>query len=153
MEPYDGPAASALVRNLLIDLNERYGPGDFEAVDPITFAPPTGIFLVAWDGEVPAACGGFKRVNAGTAEVKRMYVAPAHRRQGLARGILTALEERALKAGYQVLRLETGTLQPEAIELYRAAGFEVIPPFPPYAADPTSVCFAKELADHSTFSA
>lgn len=150
-EPCDGPAATRLVDALLGDLAERYGPEDVGPLDPAIFSPPGGLFLVAWDGEAAAACGAFKRIDHQLAEVNRMYVAPSHRRRGLARAILSALEVHARAAGYLTLRLETGTRQPEAIALYRSAGFAGIPCYPPYDSDPTSVCFAKRL-HASTFS-
>ena len=144
-EPYDRPVAGGLVAALLVDLNGRYGPGDFPPIDPATFAPPGGIFLVARVSGEPAACGGFKRIDDDVAEVKRMFVVPDHRGRGLARAILTALETHARAAGYTSLRLETGVLQPEAIALYRSSGWEPVPCFPPYDKDEDSVCFAKRL--------
>ncbi|HEX8629338.1 MAG TPA: GNAT family N-acetyltransferase, partial [Catenuloplanes sp.] len=69
------------------------------------------------------ACGAVQPIDAETAEIKRMYVRPAFRGQGLARQLLTALEELALSTGHQVLRLETGGYLPAAIALYAGAGY------------------------------
>jgi GNAT superfamily N-acetyltransferase len=96
------------------------------------------------DGE-PVACGGVCRYDPATAEIRRMYVVPAARRRGLSRQILAALEEEARNLGYELVRLETGHLQPEAIALYASSGFAPIPRYRPYVEDERSVCFEKRL--------
>lgn len=74
-----------------------------------------------------------------------MYVRPAFRGRGLARQLLTALEEVALAAGHRVLRLETGSYLPAAIALYTSAGYGHIPVYGEYAGNPFSRCFEKRL--------
>ena len=149
--PYDAPAAAALVEALFHDLNERYGDEDDEGegwkgeVTPAKVAPPDGEFLVAYvDGE-PVGCGGIKRWSATTAEVKRMYTAPAGRRQGVGRALLRGLEDAARSLGYEAIRLETGEEQPEAMRLYEAEGYGRIPNYGRYKDDPRSACFEKAL--------
>jgi GNAT superfamily N-acetyltransferase len=104
------------------------------------------VYLVASDGAVPVACGALRRLDATTAEVRRMFVAALARRRGLARAMLEALEDAALDFGYDTLLLETGLRQHAAMSLYEAAGFARIAPFGSYVGDPTSVCFAKDIA-------
>jgi GNAT superfamily N-acetyltransferase len=130
---------------MIADLNERYRPGEFAPVDPATFASPVGAVLVAYIDGAAVGCGGLIRVDDEAAELRRMFVHPAHRRQGVARALLGGLELAARRLGYSVLRLETGIRQPEALELYRAAGYADIPLFPPHVDDPLSVCLAKKL--------
>jgi ribosomal protein S18 acetylase RimI-like enzyme len=72
--------------------------------------------------------------------------APGLPRPRRARHILAALESIARERGYTTLRLQTGTRQPEAISLYRSAGYVEIPCFGEYAGDRFSVCFEKRLA-------
>ena len=74
-----------------------------------------------------------------------MFVQPAWRRRGVARRLLAALEAEARKLGYVALRLETAFGQPEAIRLYRSAGYVDIPPFGEYMGSAVSVCFEKRL--------
>jgi predicted N-acetyltransferase YhbS len=80
-----------------------------------------------------------------TAEVKRMYVAPRARRSGLARAMLAHLEDTARAAGAEVMVLETGIRQPEAIRLYESAGYTPVPGFGFYKDAPLSRCLARSL--------
>ena len=76
-----------------------------------------------------------------------MYVAPAARARGLARRMLAHLEQTAGAAGAEVMILETGTAQPEAIALYESSGYTPIPSFGHYKDSPINRCFAKRLGN------
>lgn len=147
-ERIDGPVATALIRGLSAELKERYGAGESGTIDPARFCPPNGVFLVAYVDGHPAACAGVQRVDDRTAELKRMFVRQRYRRIGLGRAILRAVEGKALALGYEALRIETGVRQPDAIALYRGAGYHEVDPFRLHEDDPEGVFFSKELADH-----
>src|SRR5262245_28304908 len=87
---------------------------DMPAAGAAEMGPPGGTFLVGYrDGE--AVCGGgIKRLPDGACEIKRMYVVPAARGQGVARMLLGALEDAARGLGYDLVRLDTGPRQPHA---------------------------------------
>jgi GNAT superfamily N-acetyltransferase len=92
-------------------------------------SPPGGAFIVGWrDGE-PVCCGGVKRLSEGTCEIKKMYVVPAARGQGVARTLLHALEHTALELGYDVARLDTGPKQLRARYLYEDEGYRAVEDF------------------------
>jgi GNAT superfamily N-acetyltransferase len=74
-----------------------------------------------------------------------MYVVPAARRSGLARLMLSHLEATARTAGAEVMILETGTAQPEAMALYEAAGYRPVEPFGHYAWSPKNRCYGRVL--------
>ena len=112
---------------------------------PEEFALPGGVFVLALLDGQPVACGGFRPLRAGIAELKRMYVRPDTRGSGLGRRLLEHLEESARRAGYAQLWLETGTEQPEAMALYASAGYSPIPAFGQFADSPRSRCYAKPL--------
>jgi putative acetyltransferase len=114
-------------------------------LDASTLAGPEVIFLVARVPDRIAGFGAVVRHSAEFGEIKRMYVDPAMRGLKLGRSILTALENRARADGLPCLRLETGVKQPEAIALYRSAGYEEIPPFGDYQPDPLSIFMEKRL--------
>lgn len=96
---------------------------------PAELSPPGGSFLVGYaDGE-PVCCGGVKRLDDRTCEIKKMYIVPSRRGQGIARRLLHALEESARELGYAIARLDTGPKQLNARGLYESEGYVEIPDF------------------------
>jgi DNA-binding MarR family transcriptional regulator/N-acetylglutamate synthase-like GNAT family acetyltransferase len=86
-------------------------------------APPSGLFVIArLDGDA-VGCGGFKRVDKATGEIKRVWTAPSARGMGVARRMLRALEAAAREAGVKTLRLDTNRALTEAHALYRSEGY------------------------------
>lgn len=102
-------------------------------------------YLVAYEESIAVGCGAFRKYDEHSAEIKRMFVAPLHRGKGIAYGMLTALEKWAFECGYKACVLETGYNQPEAIGLYRKAGYVVIANYGPYQNVTTSVCMRKDI--------
>jgi GNAT superfamily N-acetyltransferase len=74
-------------------------------------------------------CGGLQRLNADTAEVRRIFLDKAARGRGIGRALLAELERHAEALGYTRVRLTTGDGQPEALALFRSAGYDEIAPF------------------------
>jgi GNAT superfamily N-acetyltransferase len=142
---YDAPESAELIGELEAEYVVRYGTTDETPVDAGEFAAPCGVFVVGFDGELPVACGGVRVIEPGLAELKRMYVRAATRRRGIARQLLTRLEDEARLLGAVRLRLETGLRQPEAIAMYASAGYTSTEPFGHYAGQPLSRHFAKDL--------
>jgi GNAT superfamily N-acetyltransferase len=116
-------------------------------LEPEEVAEGRGAFLVAYVDGTPIGCGAVRCLDqgTGTAELKRMYVSPAARGQGVGRAVLTHLEHEARLLGARRLVLETGIRQGAALALYRNAGFAVIPAFGEYTDSPTSICMGKDL--------
>lgn len=101
--------------------------------------------LIALSGQQAVACGAFKEGSGRQVEIKRMFVLPAFRGQGLSRRVLAGLEAWAAQLGYLRAVLETGTRQVEAQQLYASAGYQRIEAYGPYADLPDSLCYAKDL--------
>jgi putative acetyltransferase len=101
-------------------------------------------FVARMDAE-PAACGGLKLFDSEYGEIKRMYVRPAFRGRGLGKAVLNHLADYAQQQQVNLLHLETGIYQVEAIGLYESWGFRRRPPFGEYKVDPLSVYFEKLL--------
>ncbi len=101
--------------------------------------------IVVYENQKPIGCGAIKKYDTATAEVKRMYVAPEMRGQGIAGKILAALELWALELDFKKCILETGVRQPDAIALYKKSGYEIIPNYGQYENVDNSVCFEKIL--------
>jgi GNAT superfamily N-acetyltransferase len=102
---------------------------DMPKAGPAELSPPGGAFLVGWVDGRAVCCGGVKRLDARTCEIKKMYVAPELRGRGIARVLLGALEERARELGYEVSRLDTGSRQQHARRLYEQEGYVEIANF------------------------
>jgi len=100
-------------------------------------------FVASYDGQL-AACGGVK-LFADYGEVKRMFVRPQFRGRGLGKAILNRLAEHARANRINILRLETGIYQVEAIGLYDVWGFQRRGPFGAYKDDPNTVYFEKPI--------
>ncbi|MFE0208874.1 GNAT family N-acetyltransferase [Streptomyces sp. NPDC058985] len=151
---FDHPDAVKLNDEVQAEYDLRYGDGgDATQLDPSDFAPPNGLYLVAYDESgAPVASGGWRGQDAndegnldGDAELKRMFVIEQVRGRGVARRILAALEEDARAAGRTRMVLETGTKQPEAVALYLSSGYEPCTKFGYYRFHEESLCYAKAL--------
>jgi putative acetyltransferase len=101
-------------------------------------------FVMRRDG-IAAGCGGIKLFGTAYGEIKRMYVRPPLRGLGLGMRMLEHLTAYALDHGVYVLRLETGTYQPEARRLYERYGFQRIPPFGDYEEGPFHLFYKKQI--------
>lgn len=147
------PDAARLVEEVQLEYVARYGGRDETPLEPGYFEPPAGAFFVGYLDDVAVATGAWRRrsdVDAlgstATAEIKRMYVAPPGRRRGLARAMLARLEATAAAAGAEVMILESGAAQPEALALYASSGYEPIPGFGHYRNSPLNRCLARPLS-------
>jgi putative acetyltransferase len=134
----------SLVSLLDKDLSVRDGEdhsfyAQFNKIDKIKEA------IVAYKNTEPIGCGAIKKFDEESAEVKRMFVKPEYRGQGVASKILSALEAWAKELRYQHCILETGQKQPEAIALYTKSGYRIIPNYGQYAGVENSVCMKKPL--------
>lgn len=101
--------------------------------------------VVAYWHNQPVGCGAIKQYDDDTVEVKRMFVRPEFRGQGVAAAILRELEQWAQDLGYAASVLETGKKQPEAIRLYEKSQYARIPNYGQYAGVENSVCLRKAL--------
>ena len=106
--------------------------------------PALHFFLIEREEGV-IGCGAIRVLDQTTAELKRMYVRPPFRGQGISRQLIHHLERTARSLGVERMRLETGPEQIEALGLYRAEGYTDIPPYGEYVGSPVSVCMEKSL--------
>ncbi len=102
-------------------------------------------FLIARESGHAFGCVALRPLTSEVAELKRMYVRPTVRGQGVARQLVERLEDVAREGGFSEVWLETGVGQPAAIQLYESLGYERIASFGDYAHDPISVCYGKRL--------
>jgi GNAT superfamily N-acetyltransferase len=119
-----------LLREMTDEIEELYADRDGSihrvSISVEEMRAPDGAYLVLEARGTPFACGGLKRLDDETCEIKRMYIEPAWRGRGLSRVLLEALESRARELGYSHARLDTGDRQPAARHLYETAGYRPI---------------------------
>lgn len=152
--PMSDPRVRPLLDELAAEYNARYGDlfsseGAAEELNRYPaeeFAAPDGALIIIQENGESVAGGAFRRYDPDTAELKRIWTHSAQRRRGLARLVLTELENEARRRGYQKLYLTTGPRQPEAKNLYLATGYQALFDL---AADPEDIkhlAFSKDLA-------
>ena len=141
----DSPEAAALILELEGVLESLYPQTSRHGYSIDKLLRQGVAFFVARREGAPAGCGGVQLFGAEYGELKRMYVRPRFRGLGVARDMLAHLADYCRQRGVTLLRLETGIYQVEAIGLYERFGFQRIPPFGPYQADPLSLCYEKKI--------
>ena len=142
--------ARTLIEELNRELSAMYPePGStFFTLDPDQVKGCNGVFLVAELEDVAIACGAFRVLGdeAGSAEIKRMFVRPAARGLKVGAAVLSELEQYARTFGVQRMVLETGVRQASALTVYTRAGYEPCSCWGGYVHAPLSRCFHKELS-------
>ena len=143
----DDPAALwclAAYFQLLADRVPGVSTDLFPLPDPKAahYRPPHGAFLVAWSDTMPLGCVSLRPFEPGTGEVKRLWVAPEARGQGLARRLMLAIEDQARALGLTSLNLDTNAALTEAIAFYEKAGWT---PTAAYSGFPSTNWFIKPL--------
>ncbi len=129
IEPYGGEGPRWIVARAEAELALRYGDLDASENDltPTMFDPPQGSFVVARRGDAagpPAGGVGVRALRPGVGQIRRLWVDPAARGQGIARALMAGVEDAARELGLTDLRLGTGDRQREAVALYASAGWE-----------------------------
>ncbi|SDJ51425.1 GNAT family N-acetyltransferase [Streptomyces indicus] len=134
------PRVRPLLRELGHEYTERYGKdahAEISRYPDEEFTPAYGglLLLLLERGEAVAG-GAFRRYDAETAELKRIWTHSAARRRGLGRRVVAELEREAAARGYRRVYLTTGPRQPEARGLYLATGYT---PLFDTGADPETI--------------
>lgn len=126
-------AAAALMREYVDGLPFALDFQNFErelAELDREYGPPQGCALLVWHDGTPVGVAGLRPLDAGVAELKRMYLRPEARGRGTGRRLGEALVAAARRLGYQRIRLDTDAeLMPGAVALYRSLGFRDIPAY------------------------
>lgn len=143
LESPNQPEVVALIDLLDAYQLSLYPPESVYALDMNSLLQPNVLFAVARNADGAAVACGAIVVTPVYGEVKRMFVHPAARGQGVAQRLLAMLEAEALQRGCRQFMLETGPSQPEAIGLYERLGYRVRGPYGDYRDDPLSVFMEK----------
>jgi len=124
----------------LLDGDDHTFYAQFDKLDNINHV------VVCYDENTAISCGAFKKFDADSVEIKRMFVHPDFRGKGVASAVLKELETWAGENHYSNCVLETGTNNPQAIALYHKSGYEIIPNYGQYENIDTSVCLKKSIS-------
>jgi GNAT superfamily N-acetyltransferase len=126
-----------------LDIDLRFQNFESELAQlPGKYGPPEGRLYLAFEGEQPVGCAGFRKIEAGVCELKRLYVTPVFRGQGIGRQLAIQAVNEAYEIGYQRMRLDTLPSMGRAQELYRTLGFK---PIAPYTNNPVEGALFLEL--------
>ena len=128
-EPYSAEGPKWIVAQAEAEIVERYGDldGGELGLTADMFNPPNGAFLVARRGHAagpPVGGVGVRAIHPGLGQIRRLWVDPGRRGQGIARALMNGVEHAARDLGLTDLRLGTGDRQPEAVALYESSGWE-----------------------------
>ncbi|WP_455372630.1 GNAT family N-acetyltransferase [Limibacillus halophilus] len=127
-------------------LTALYPPLSNHLLDIEALTRPEAAFFAARKAGKPLGIAALiAHADEGYGELKRMYVPPEARGQGVAKALLLTIEQEAHRQGLPRLCLETGVDQPEALALYKRYGFEECGPFGGYTVDPLSLFFEKHV--------
>ena len=110
--------------------------------DAERYRQPQGAFMVAWSDDLPVGCVSLRTLAPDVAEVKRLWVDPVARGQGLARRLMREVESRARDMGFRHLKLDSHTELAAAISLYRSDGWTETAP---YTDPPANIWMTKQL--------
>lgn len=116
-----------VLSGLFDEYRQRYGDyfaGHTEDDLPQRYVAPEGLFIVLEEDGKIIATGAYKSYRGQTAEIKRIWTDKALRGQGIARCVVSQLEQHAIDAGYREMYLTTGFRQPEAVALYLSLGYQ-----------------------------
>jgi ribosomal protein S18 acetylase RimI-like enzyme len=146
----DLDAAGQLIREYVdwLGIDLSFQNFDAEIADlSAKYAPPTGELFLARreDGQFLGCAGVTSSNRPGACELKRLYVRDAARGTGTGRALVAAAVAAAVSLGYREMLLDTLSTMSSAIGLYRALGFETIPPYYDNPV-PGAVFFAKPLS-------
>jgi putative acetyltransferase len=146
IESPEQPEVSAMFDDATAYYESLY-PGDASYLPTVEdLSQPDTDFWVLRDADGQAVgCGALVHRRDGWGEIKRMYVSPSARGRALGTLILDTIETRAKTLGFEVLRLETGQRQVEAVSLYRSRGYQPRGPFGDHDADQFSLFMEKKL--------
>lgn len=133
-------------RRLDADLDQRVGKEiqrskyeKYNQLDKINEA------IVVYENNVLVGAGSIRQYDEISVELKRIYVSPDYRGQGIGTELVSLLIGWAKESGYQRMLLETGEKLTGSIALYKKLGFERIPNYGPYENMKESLCMAKDI--------
>jgi len=144
VDPASSPART-MMEALWEEIQTRYDFKSPNPVDPASFAGTRAGFWIAFANNEPVGSIAIVPLSDHEAELDIMYVVPSFRGSGIAKELLTALEQHAKENEFTIIKLRAGAPQPEALRFYEKSGFTEITAFGKWVNDVTALCFEKKL--------
>lgn len=125
----------------LQDMRSVSPPESKHALDLTALKKPDITFWSIYKEEQLIGCGALKELSLEHGEIKSMRISTSQRGQGIAAQLLTHIIDEGRKRGYQMLSLETGSMDffIPARRLYKKYGFIECKPFADYVEDKNSL--------------
>ncbi len=98
-----------------------------------TYGAPKGRAFVAVQDDEVRGCGAYRQLAHGICEMKRVFVPQRFQGCGIGRRLCNELLVSARNDGFQLMRLDTGSLMKEAISMYQSLGFSECAPYCEYS--------------------
>jgi ribosomal protein S18 acetylase RimI-like enzyme len=151
IQPAESPEQIAQARELFLEYANSLGFSlCFQSFDqelaslPGDYSPPEGRLILAISNREPAGCVALHKIEPDICEMKRLYVRPKYRGNGIGRQLAEKIIADARQLGYKQLRLDTvEPMMKAAVAMYRQLGFSEIPP---YRQNPIDGALYMELA-------
>jgi len=132
-QPVDRPLAAEVIRQVLIEYGLPWQPdlADQDVLNIESYYLQTGgVFWVVTENDKIVGTAGYypidRQIQPGdsSVEIRKMYLLPAARGQGLGKFLLTALEKHIMTSGFNTIWIETASVLKEAVILYEKNGYQ-----------------------------
>jgi putative acetyltransferase len=128
-QPNDRQAAAALIAAVLAEYNLCSEPNgadqDALYVEDAYWSKGGEFWVVEREGQLVGTAGYYPILRSENAvEIRKMYLLPEARGQGLGRFLLQTLEARIKKKGFEQIWIETASVLKEAVQLYERSGYQ-----------------------------
>lgn len=140
LDDLSGKDVFNLLQDHLEDMRATSPPESIHALDLDALKDPSVQFWTAWDDNLLAGCGAFKKLDSQHAEIKSMKTSSNYKNKGVASALLIHIIEQAKLYGFKKLSLETGSMDyfMPSHGLYKKHGFNFCGPFSDYKEDVNS---------------
>jgi len=96
---------------------------------PGEYSPPSGRLFLVFSDDKLAGCVALRKIDGNVCEMKRLYLRPEFRGNGVGKKMTAEIIRAAQTIGYTEMRLDTVPIMKEAISIYRSMGFKEIEPY------------------------
>lgn len=137
----NSPEAREIIGELNSSLEKITGDKGTSSYNPAEFDKDNDRFILLEKNNRTVACGGFRKVDDTSIEMKRVY----SREKGYGTKIVKSLEVEAKSLGYSRIILSTRRVNQIAVNFYKKLGYKEIEPYGKYIGRSISICLGKAI--------